>query len=116
MAIHSEKPMMVRKATIQIGQLVDTLRACIFGARGHGVAERATTKNGWKKRAMAMNNLQSMGTATAGRAQGDTGQKDKRLALERFSTSSVSANASARLDMLLWQIPPAKICDRFAGR
>jgi hypothetical protein len=38
-----------------------------------------------------MNNLQSMGTATAGRAQGDTGEKDKRLALERFSTSSVSA-------------------------
>jgi hypothetical protein len=63
-----------------------------------------------------MNNLQSMGTATAGRAQGDTGEKDERLALERFSTSSVSANASARLDMLLWQIPPAKICDRFAGR
>jgi hypothetical protein len=111
MAIHSEKPMIVRTATIQIGQLVDTLRA-----RGHGVAERATTKNGWKKRAMAMNNLQSMGTATAGRAQGDTGEKDERLALERFSTSSVSANASARLDMLLWQIPPAKICDRFAGR
>jgi len=57
-------------------------------------------------RAVAMNNLQSMGTVTAGRAHGDTGKKDKRPFFGAFlNITSVSVNASATLDMLLWPAP-----------
>ena len=52
-----------------MSQLVNTIRACIFGTQRRGVVERLTTKNGWKSE-----RFQLMGTVTAGRAQGDTGK------------------------------------------
>jgi hypothetical protein len=57
-------------------------------------------------RAVLMNNLQSMGTVNAGRAHGDTGKKDKRPFFGAFlNITSVGANASPALDMLLWPAP-----------